>query len=338
MPSPRVRALAVLVLLQPGAAAAQDRRGPIEAREHWLLVQPSLALPALGPDLLAPGHSSVGLQLDWGNDLGWKGDAPGENPARRSFLVDGEHRSLALEWRRGLRPRLEVGLRTTLEWRGGGSLDGVIDWFHGFTRKLGLPDNGRRRFARDRLRVLGRDVRGAPLDWSGAAGTGLGDLELQARWALRPSGPSGLGWPLTLVARMALPTATGALASGGLAGGLQLATAHPLGTRFDVYLGAGASAHARGRVEGLAHAGLRPQAYAALEWRTARRLSLLLQLDAAGRSVEDVDDYPALQSYLRLGGKLDLGERLRLEAGFAENIKNQQSTTDFAVLFGLTYR
>lgn len=329
-----MRALAVLLLLQPGPTAAQERRGPIEAREHWLLVQPSLTLPALSPDLLSPGRSSVGLQLDWGNDLGWKGGVPGETPEGRSFLVDGEHRSLALEWRRGLRPGLEIGLRTTLEWRGGGSLDGVIDWFHGFTRKLGLPDNGRRRFARDLLRVLGRDVRGQPLDWSGAAGTGLGDLELQARWALLPSG----GWPLTLVARAALPTAIGAFDSAGLAGGLQLATAHPLGARFDVYLGAGASAHARRRVEGLAHAGLRPQAYAALEWRAARRLSLLLQLDAAGRAIEDVDDYPALQSYLRLGGKLDFGERLRLEAGFAENIKNQQSTTDFAVFVGLICR
>lgn len=335
---PRLLVFAVLVLLPPGAAAAQARRGPIEAREHWLLVQPSLTLPALSPDLLAPGRSTLGLQLDWGNDLGWKADVPGEDPGRRSFLVDGEHRSLALEWRRGLAPRLELGARASLEWRGGGSLDGLIDWFHGFTRKLGLPDNGRRRFVRDRLRVLGRGARGEALDWSGAHGSGLGDLELQARWALRRGARSGTGWPLTLAARAALPTAIGALDSGGLAGGLQLATAQPLGAGFDVYLGAGATVHARRHVEGLAHARLRPQGYAALEWRAARRLSLLLQLDLAGRAIEDVDDYPALQSYLRLGGKLDLGERLRLEAGFAENIKNQQSTTDFAVFLGLTRR
>lgn len=319
------------------AHAQAPRRGPFEAREGWLPAQPRLSLPATTPDLLPAGRSLIGLTFDWGNDLGWRQQGgAGEAPADRRFLVDGEHRTLGLEWRRGLSARLELGARLPLQWRGGGRLDGLIDWFHGFTRRLGLPDNGRRRFERDQLRLLGRSPDDTPLAWAGTSGTGLGRLEIDARAALLA--PSGGRTPLALVARVTLPTGSGPFALPGLEAGAQLVTARALGRRWDAYAGLGASVHGRNEWQGLRYGPVRAHGFMACEWRPAGRLSLLAQLDGAGPLLRDVADYPGLHSYLRLVARLDLGAALRLDLGLAENIKNQQATTDFAILAGLTRR
>jgi hypothetical protein len=341
-----VPALALL-LLSPGLVAQSLagtplRRGPIDAREEWLLAQPRLTLSALAPDLLAPGRSELRLHFDWGNDFGWRQDLPGEAPRDRRFLVDGEHRTLALDLRHGWRAGLELSLRVPLRWRGAGMLDGVIDWFHGFTRKLGLPDNERGRFLRDRFRVLGIDPQGRPLAWTGAPGTGLGRVELSARVALtraaRAPSAERRAWAVALVPRVTLPTGGGPFDAPGLEGAAQLVAARGLGERWDAYLGVGGTLGGARRVDGLTYARARPHAFVAFEWRPARRLSLLAQADAAGRSVEGVADYPALASYLRLGAQLDLGARWRLAGGFTENIAHQQTTTDFGVFASLARR
>lgn len=334
------RFLALAGLLAATAATAaraeESRRGPFEAREGWLPAQPRLSLPAASPDLLAPGRSRLALALDWGNDFGWRQSVAGETPRERSFLVDGEHRSLALEWRRGLSARVELDARLPLQWRGGGELDGLIDWFHGFTRRLGLPENGRPRFARDQLRLLGRSPAGVPLEWTGTGGTGLGRLELGSRLALVE--PRAGRAPLSLAARLTLPTGTGPFALPGLEAGAQLLAGHRLGRSWDLYAGLGASAHGRNEWQGLRYEPLRVHGFAALEWRPARRLSLLAQLDGAGPLLKDVADYPQLHSYLRLVARLDLDQDTRLDLGFAENVKNQQATTDFALLVGVARR
>lgn len=331
----RVTPLAILAVALP-ALGQEPRRGPLEAREGWLPAQPRLTLPAASPDLLPPGRSLFGLTFDWGNDFGWEQSGAGETPRDRSFLIDGEHSTLALDWRRGVSPRVELGARLPLQWRGGGGLDGLIDWFHGFTRRLGLPQNGRPSFERDRLRIVGRSPDGAPLAWTGAAGTGLGRLELATRVGLRA--PSAGRTPLALVVRLTLPTGSGPFAMPGLEAGAQLLAARPLGRAWDLYAGLGASVHGEDEWQGLRYETVRAHGFTALEWRPARRLSLLAQLDGAGPLLRDVADYPRLHSYLRLVARIDLGAATRLDLGFAENVKNQQSTTDFAVLLGVARR
>src|SRR4029079_10509904 len=168
-----------------------------------LLAQPRLTLPSISPDCLPKGRTDLRLDLDWGNDFGWNQDAPGEAPRDRRFLVDGEHRTLALQARRGLRQGLDLSVRLPVEWRGGGVLDGVIDWFH---RVTGFPGNGRNSFLSDGLRVTGRDESRQTVEWSGE-GMGLGRLELQAR---RPAfGAGSSAARAAFVGTLALPTATG---------------------------------------------------------------------------------------------------------------------------------
>ena len=323
-----------LALGAPASASDAERRreGPLQGRDEWLLAQPRLTLPAAGPDVLERGRGRLRLHFDWGNDFGWSQETRGEAPRDRRYLVDGEHRSLALGARLGLGGRLELSARLPLYWRGGGILDGLIDWFHGWT---GLPGNARESFFQDRLRVEGRRPTGEPLVWEGRAGSGLGDLELGLKRALI-GGRGEPEWSLALLGRVTLPTATGPFGGGTAELGGQLVAARGLGTRADLYLGAGASWWPENERDGLSYVGGRGHGFVGVEWRPARRLSLLVQAEAASRMVRHLESLPGAHSYLRMGARWRLSERWTLEGGFTEGLTHQQATTDFGVGLGLS--
>jgi hypothetical protein len=325
--------LALLLALAPAPASADDltAAGPLEWREHWLLAQGRLTLPPVSPEPLPTGTTVISIDFDWGNDLGWEQDHTGESIEGRSFLVDGEHRTFALDLRRGLAHGFDAGVRVPLEWRGGGLLDGVIEWFHGFTRALGLPDNGRRTFLQDLLRA---DLRhdGEPLAWDDRSGTGLGRIEVSGRWAPFRAVRGAL------VLRLALPTSTGPLRGGGAAAAVQVVAAHGLGRAADVYGGFGASFESDSQRGGVDYAAFRPEGFLAYERRFGRRWSAVAQSNAAGRLITNVDRYPAIQWYVSLGSRLRLDSGWTAEGGFTENIANQQATTDFGVQVTLSRR
>jgi hypothetical protein len=334
-------ALAALLAAAPFFAAAQEddvsRRGPFEWRERWLLAEPRLTLPAVSPDPLGRGVTRIRFDVDWGNDFGWDQPVPGEYPLGRRFLVDGEHRSVGIDARRGLTDRLDVGLRVPIEWRGGGFLDGIIDGFHGFTRRLGLPDNARGAFLRDQLRVSGSDTAGAPIVWDDRSGTGLGRVEITTRWALMPPSVSSSG-RAALVTTVSLPTGTGPFVTERLALGLQLVGAHSLGPSADLFGGVGGTFGDAPRSGSIEYETARAHGFLALERRFGRRWSAIAQSSAAGRLVRNIEAYPGLQWYLALGARFNLDSGYGIEAGFTENIANQQATTDFGVQIGVSRR
>ena len=96
--------------------------------------------PRRAPEPSAPGAWSVGLSAYSGNSFSWTQEGPGETPEDRRFLIDGEALVLDATVRRGLRADLDVSLRVPLQWRGGGGLDGFIDWWHRFAH---VPDGSR---------------------------------------------------------------------------------------------------------------------------------------------------------------------------------------------------
>lgn len=330
-------AAAGLALALARTAAAQDEglRGPLGPREEWLLAQPRLTLPAVSPHTLPPGRTTLRLRLDWGNDFGWSQDLPGEAPGDRRFLVDGEHRTLDLEIRRGLTGRVDLGLRLPLRWRGGGGLDGVIDAWHGVTTRLGLPDNSRPLFLANRFRVLGRESSGQPLQWT-ETGSGLGNLELDARWTVARAAPGAS--QAAIVGRLMAPTATGPFETGRLGVGVQLVGARPVGASWSLGAGVGGTVEGDAAVGGIQYAPRRAHGFLAAEWRTGRRFSLLAETSAASRLVTNLANYPALEWYLHLGARMNLDCGWTLEAAFTENIADQQATTDFGVQLGLIRR
>jgi hypothetical protein len=315
-------ALALLLLrLPPLSAAEPERRGPFEAREGYLLAQRRLALAPLAPDPLPRGDWQLRIDLDWGNDFARR---------LRGYMIDGEHRALVLTVRGGVTGSFTLGARLPLLWRGGGSLDGVADWIHG----LGFPDNGRPFVPRDRLVVDGPLLSGERLAWGGSSGTGLGKLELEAR--LAPGSAARRGF--AAVGRVAFPTGIGEFRGGGFEAGVQALAAFPLGARWDGYAGLGVAFSGETKSEGLEYRQARPFGHLGLEWRFARRWSAIAQVDGGGRLVTNLDRYPGLQTYFRLGLKVDVGRQSRIDVAFTENIKSQQATTDFGVYLGVARR
>lgn len=316
-----------MALVPMSARAQSARRGPLEVREEFLLAQPRLTLPSIAPDPLAAGDDRLALGFDWSSDFALRGAEPS-----LTHFIDGEHRTLAIDYRRGVTPRVTLGVRVPVRWRGAGVLDGLIDGWH---RVTGLPDNDRSLYPQDRFVMEGRDASGHELAIDDDTGAGLGHVELSGLWAVRRAEH---GLAVSLVARAELPTATAPFDGAGAGFGIQAVAAHPLGRTVDVYSGAGATVFTREQQAGLDYARWRAHGFLTLEWRAGRTVSILLETSAASRLVDNIADYPGLQLYFRMGAKLDLGTRWRLEGGFVEGVSSIQSTTDFGVQAGVSRR
>ncbi len=338
LPSDLLKPLLFFVLGTASIAIAQEptretRRGPTELRDEHLLAQDRLTLPAFGPDTVGRGRWMVRASLLWLNSFSWTQDVAGETPEDRRFLIDGESRTFDATVRYGVRANVDVGLRMPVRWRGGGELDPVIDTWH---RVLRLPDGNRDDFVRDRFRVEGRTTEGEPFSWSEETGTGFGNLEAEGRWRFREGGREG--WTAALEGRLALPTGTGPFAGDGLGYGLQLVGARRLASSLDLFVGAGAVVQDEGPVRGVLYEPLRGQFFVALEWRPARRMSLVGETDVASRLVQNVDRYAGLHWMVNVSGRIDVSRSARLEIGFTENVESQLSTADFGIHFGLVWR
>lgn len=325
--------LALCLASAPEALPAEPPRGPAEIRDGQLLAQPRLTLPAVSPWTTPSGRWSVGVSSLWANSFSWTQDVAGETPEDRRFLIDGEALVLDATFRRGLGRNVDVGLRMPLHWRGGGTLDGLIDWWH---RLLNVPDGDRALFLRDAFRVQGKTREGGTFAWDDIQGLGLGDIEADARWLLADAGREGAS--VALVGRLSLPTGTGPFEGNGVGAGGQLVVGVPLGEDFDLYTGVGVTAQDGGPVRDVQYSPARAHGFLALEWRPWRRLSLVAETNAASRLVENVDSYPGIHWTLNVTGRIDLGPRVRLDLGFTENLKSMLTTTDFALFVGFGLR
>jgi hypothetical protein len=269
----------------------------------------------------------------WANSFSWTQDDTGEEPENRRFLIDGEALALDFTVRRGLGRDLDVGLRIPFQARGGGVMDGFIDWWH---RLAHVPDGDRPAFRQDAFRVEGVTTERASFSWNAHSGHGFGDVELEGRWRVKDG--EGASSSVAVVGRLSLPTGTGPFEPSGVGGGGQIVVDAPLGGAFDLYGGLGATAQDPGPVRGVEYAPLRAHGFLALEWRPWRRLSLVAETNAASRLVENIDRYPGVHWTLNVTGRIDLGTRARLDVGFTENILSQLATTDFALHVGLGFR
>jgi Protein of unknown function (DUF3187) len=242
--------------------------------------------------------------------------------------------ALDLTLRRGLRADVDVAVHLTAHGRGGGVLDSFIDAWHDLAH---VPNGNRPEFLRDRFRVEGRTTAGEPFSWNDAPGWGLGDVELEGRWRVADGGREKAS--VALVGRVALPTSTGPYSdAGGFGAAGQVVLGVPLSRRFDFFTGMGVTAQDPAPVREIEYETARLHGYAALEWRVARPLSLLLETNAATRLVSNIESYPGTHWLVNVGGRLDLGARARLDLFMTENIVSQQTTTDFALYCGVSLR
>lgn len=320
----------------PCGACDDPRRGPIEVRDAYLLAQPLLTLPAVSPDTLGCGRTSIRGQFVWGNTFGWRQNESGESPARRYFLVDGETRTAEVSVARGVTADVDLGARLALHWRGGGVSDDVIDTFHESLSFLGLTDNKRSDFRRDAFRIEGRLEDGGTFDASADKGVGLGNLELSGKWRFVDGGRDRWSW--AAIGRVTLPTGSGPFDPDGFEAGVQLAGARRLARDWDLYAGVGAVGRSEREFQGIAYSDLVGHAFVAAEWRFATRWSLLVESDYATNLADGVERHDVDRWYLGFGAKVDVAPGAIVELGFVENLISQQTTTDIAIHFGIELR
>ncbi len=312
-------------------------KGPSEIRDEWILAQPKLTLPASAPDPLPYRSWIVKFHVDRGNDFGWNQSNIGPTPADRRFIVDGEHQTTELNLRYGLYPRLSVGIRVPLQWRGAGFMDGPIDWFHELTEPLGFLDNGRPFFTNDSYFVNGRDDAFNAISWDDKRGVGLGNIELEAHWnVIQPCCRSD--WRGSVITRLALPTGTDPYDSGGVDVGLQFVVAKQLGHRWDLYAGLGGTWFSDTSLDGIEYESVRGQGFVALEFAWNQSHSFIIEVNAASRLVKNLAAYPGISAYINVAMKADISERIEFEIGFTENLEDQQATIDFGGFAGLTFK
>lgn len=314
----------------------QPRRGPLEIRDEFILAQPRLTLPAISPDTLGRGETSIRASFILGNSFGWIQDQAGEKPLARDFLIDGETRTFDLTVKTGLLADLDVGIRVPVHWRGGGVTDSLIDDFHEATEGIGFKDNGRRFFLKDRFRVEGFTKDGRRFSLSNDHGTGLGDIELQSKYRLLDGGPEG--WSVAGVGRLGLPTGSGPFQTGSVSGGLQLAVAKRLARRVDFFLGGGGTGFSDSEIDGIEYETFRGQGFTALEWRPVSPWSVILQTDYSTRLIRNVRGFAGHHWMVHLGSKIEVTPSVELELAITENILELEVTTDFAVEVGLVVR
>lgn len=262
----------------------------------------------------------------WSSTFVWSQSRSGEAPQIRRFLVDGDSLTIDTTARRGLRSDLDLGLRVPLRWRGAGVLDGPIDFWHELTH---LPDSHRPDFLRNAFRIEGLTEEGGSFSWQGDNGWGLGDVELEVRWRVAGA-PDARTASVAVVGRVSLPTGTGSFAGQGPAAGAQIVVGSPLGKSWDAYGGVGGTFQGATQQSGVHYAPARAHAFAAVEWRPWRALSLVAETNIASRLLTNVAAYPGLHWLLNVGARLDLGRRTRLDFTLTEGIASQDATTDVA--------
>jgi hypothetical protein len=304
-------------------------------RDPFVLAQPRLTLPATTPDTLGCGRWEGKLGFSWANTFGFRQDVTGENPGRRDFLVDGETITVDATLLRGVTDDLDLGVRLPVHWRGGGVLDGLIDWWHELTSFVTL-DNDRSEFETDEYRVNGALDDGTPFDADDETGLGLGNVEGIARWRFLDGGRDRLS--LALVGRVTLPTGTAPFDVGGVDVGAQLVAAQRLLRTVDVYAGVGGTWFSDERYQGVGYEPWRGMGFLAVEWRPWSRVSLFVESDVATSLLADVREFPDVQWYLNLGLAWDVAAQTRVEVGFIENIEDQQSTADMGIYLAVARR
>lgn len=300
--------------------------GPPEIRDGQLLAQARLTLGAVAPFTVGKGKWAVESSALWSSTFAQVQSAPGEAPAWRRYLLDGETLLLAATVRYGLAENLDLSMRLRVEGRGGGALDGPIADWHG---KTGFPDGDRSAFVQNAFRVEGRLVDGAPFSWSDRSGFGLGSLEWGVRW--RILGDNAGGAALAILPLLALPTGTGVFAGHGFAAAVEAVGNLPLGAHLNFYGGLGATVQDPGPVLGILFVPARLHAFAAVEWRPGSLWALVAEVNAASRLIANIDEYPGFHSLLNLSARIGLGNHARIDLGITENLEAQRATTDFAL-------
>jgi len=293
-----------------GLGVAAARGDPLPTRNQNPLLAP-YGLPSPLPSRLpAAGGGEVGVTLNWANASVDQQSGP------YAFTLDGETQDFRLRWEQALGPRFAV--LGELPWRrlSGGSLDHVIEQWHGI---FGLGNGSRKNLPRNDLLIEYRQYDAILLKVD-HDGSGIADIPLAVGYQIAASDQHALAAWLTVKAPVGdAQSLTGSGATDvalSLSGQTQCAERWQLFGQVDaVWLG-------KGDVLPQLQENFAWSALAGVSWNAWRTLDLTVQLSANSKVfAAPATDLAGDAVVLSFGGSYRTSGGWRFDLGMSEDIQ-----------------
>jgi hypothetical protein len=294
--------------LVQAAATAETFEAPVASRNL------SPVAMNLGVPVLRSGAGFDGGRRTLAASLHWASHSLRERTGGEYLEFDGETQRVDVALRAGLGWGLTLDINLPWLRHSGGSLDSLIDGWHGF---WGLPDGARDDQPRDRLLFAHQGAGEFRLDDSAS---GIGDAE----FALAKTVAAGSGWALSAFAHLKIDSGsaddfTGSEAT-SLGGGLRFSARRCLVEALTCHLQAGLVDVGDLRYGTVADARV-PFAGLSLALRLPGDLALLAQLDAHDNPYRSaVLGDPGAVLWGTLGLRWQPTRRWRVEGAFSEDL------------------
>ncbi len=279
------------------------------------------------PVTIERGQLAIGLLQSWDNYFD-------VDPNGR-YVIDAERLSLTLGAAYGITDRLDVSVSLPVAYRGGGTLDGFVEWFEGL---VGVPNQDRRHYPRNQFLVLIRGEDGSTYRLAGdASGWGLEDGNASVRYQIArgsdttPAVLGGVAVKLPTGREDALHSTRGAAIEAGIAVGQKLG-------RFHLYGAANLMEHSGSEPLGIRMRRTQWSAMPAVECRASSRMSYLLQGLVTSALARDFGDFAKPTYEVTVGLKRVLRSDLLLEASLLENLFVFDNSPDVGFHVGLVWR
>ena len=303
--------------------------GPLNVRSQSVFQALRSGMLPRTPSTLGRGDNQIRGRLTWANL--WAVDRGGFSPETGGlgpYVIDFETLDASVAWAHGLLESVELEVELEQRWRFGGAMDSAIQGFHDL---FGLPQSGRDRVERDRLRfrVEGPDGEPAVDLGDGDRGTFTRSMMVTLQHTLTCGTAT---WPALSWSASARTSLDG---SEGIEGrrldvALSVAAARRFGD-FYTYLTLGYAWYGSERYYGVELDSTQLTALAAGEWRFAPRMSLVLQYLRTEGAAVDIPPFSEPSNEIVVGWKWEATTGGVLEIGLLENFITFDNSPDFGV-------
>lgn len=299
----------------------QWKRGPITIYNHYPLQAVHLSAAPRSPETLPENRFEILGLFSWSNTF----------VDEESYRIDAEYRELRTQLTYGVTDRLSLHSSLPLNWRGGGVLDGLIDWWHDVFR---LPEGNRDQFARDNYLIAGLDESGAAFS-AEDDGLFLGNVTLGSKYLLSRGGSSLPA--VSVFAEVSLPTAENSFGHDGVDASGALLLSKKIG-KFYLYSSTSVIFFSDTHIEGIQYNSWHPEQSLFVEYAFSPRFSAQTGLTWIGDVLDGIPEHPHHALYHDVGVQYEAFEGTELSLALRENPSGTKGSLDVEFIFGIRSR
>jgi hypothetical protein len=270
------------------------------------------------PMTLRRGQREIQEQTDWANYFCDGGSL---------YLLDYELLRLRLGIAYGVTDRTQIGISSSTSYQGGGSLDGLIEWFE---RSVGAINHSRLDAPRNRYLIRVRSRDGSILEYGGQdSGWHVENMAFELKHQLLEGSETTPALAASAIVKLPVGGRVPGRPDGGVDVGASLSAGLRLG-RFNLYGSLGVVAFGSSDSNGVDLMRYQPSTMSAVEYRATPRTSVVGQALVSGPVARHFGDFSDRTVELAVGVKHRIGRNLLLEASVVENLLVSGNSADVA--------